>query len=269
MFLWLVGGAALFVSIIVAVLTAMQGQPSPSAPPPVVSKPKDSAPMGKPPESITVMGDGEFLAKAEPLAKRFLEARSVQDILPLVRNPLRSEPRIKAFYPEGRIEPMGLNQFNTQGEVDHVGNHIAVHVRTGDFEERRMNFVLTPEGIRIDWESWVAWSEVPWSAFLADKPSAAKVFRVRFEQVDYYNAGFSDDAKWQSYQLAAPGQDKSIYGYVERGSNLDQRLHLPSDVKQSELTLRLRFPENARSVNQVLIDGLVSENWVIENETSP
>ena len=264
---WLVGGSAMFVSIVIAVLAAMHGASKPPAT--VVSKPKVEPPVVKPGETTKVLGDVEFAALAEPMARKFLEAKSIDEILPLVRNPLVAEPRMKTLYPDRSTPPVGLDQFNTDSEIVHEGEHLTVKVRTKNFDERNLTFFNTPDGLKIDWESWVTWSEMPWKDFLAKKPVESAVFRVSLSQQEYYNIGFTDDAKWQSYQLSCPGQEKSIYGYVERNSALDQQLRPPSDVKLTDLTLKLRFPANARSDNQVLIEGIVSESWVIETETSP
>ena len=264
---WLAGGSALFVSIVIAVLAAMNGASKPPAV--VVSKPKVEAPVVKSDASTGILSDVEFARLAEPMARTFLEAKSIDEVLPLARNPLVAEPRMKTLYPDRRIPPVGLDQFNTDSEIVHEGEHLTVKVRTKNFDERNLTFFNTPDGLKIDWESWAAWSEMPWKDFLAKKPAEPLVFRVSLSSQEYYNMSFTDDAKWQSYQLTCPGQDKSIYGYVERNSALDQQLRRPSDEKSADLTLKLRFPANARSDNQVLIEGIVSESWVIDTEPSP
>jgi hypothetical protein len=55
-----------------------------------------------------------------------------------------------------------------------------------------------------------------------------------------------------------------LYGYAERGTPLNSMLTPPSDVKTLLLTLKLRFPKDAETKNQVIIDSIVAEGWVIE-----
>ena len=88
---------------------------------------------------------------------------------------------------------------------------------------------------------------MPWSEFLTKRPTEAVEFRVRLSPIDYYNFGFADDAKWQSYRLDSPDGEHSIYGYTERGSVLDARLRPPPDTKSMPVLLSLRFPEGAES----------------------
>jgi hypothetical protein len=87
--------------------------------------------------------------------------------------------------------------------------------------------------------------------------------------VEYYNFGFSDDRKWQSYLLVSPDEGHTLYAYAERGSVLDNRLKPSPDVKKTPLTLMLSFPAGAASGNQVLVDKFVAEGWMLETEESP
>ena len=51
----------------------------------------------------------------------------------------------------------------------------------------------TPQGLKVDWESWAGWSEISWEKFLSMKPVSEHVFRVTLSAVDYYNFGFADE----------------------------------------------------------------------------
>lgn len=215
------------------------------------------------------MSDIEFLAAAEPLAGKFLAAGRVDDLLPLVRKPQTAGPRMRSMYPDGKIEAPGMNAFDTNREVVRQGHAMTVNVRTDNLDVKPLAFFVTPEGLKIDWESWIGWSEMPWDEFANTKPVPARMFRVWLSSVDYYNFDFSDDRKWQSYLLVSADGNHTLYGYVERGSELDSRLKPSPDVKQAALTVMLSFPENATSRNQVLIGSLLAEGWTLETGESP
>jgi hypothetical protein len=263
----LVGGTALFAIMVAGVVTIMLDG---GKPPPVVLRPA-TAPAIAPQEKTTAaaLSDVEFLAVSEPLAGKFLSAANVADLLPLVRKPQTAEPRLRSMYPDGKVEAPGMSAFNITREVLRHGQAMSVRVRTGNLDEQPMVFFMTPEGLKIDWESWVGWSEMPWDEFLDAKPGSPKLFRVRLSPVDYYNFAFSDDLKWQSYLFESPDGEHSVYGYVERGSVLDNRLRPSPDVKKTPLTVTLSFPENATSRNQVLVGKIVAEGWALETEESP
>lgn len=211
-------------------------------------------------------GDGEFLVLAEPLAKRFLEAESVDELLPLVRHSDQTEARMRAYYPDGRVEPEGLSDFNTRRSVERKGSLAAVRLRTRDFEEKPLGFIDGEDGVKVDWESWVGWSEVPWDDFIAAKSTEPKMFRVVVRPVEYYNFDFKDDRKWKSWSLESPDGGRSLYGYVLEQSLLDEKISLAPEVKKANMMLRLKFPENPATDNQVLIDGHVGDGWLLEDE---
>ncbi len=267
MFWMLVGGATLFALIVAGVFMAQLGGDKPAPP---VSAPPAADSKANPADSPAAQkSDAALLAEAEPLTKKFLEATRIEDLLPLVRNPKLAEGRMRRQYPDGKLTAPGMSGFNTQSEVARKGPIFSVNVRTRDYEEKTITFAETPEGVRIDWESWVGWSEMPWGAFLDAKPKEATVFRVNLSAVEYYNVAFTDDTKWKSYRLESPDGKHAIYGYAEVGSVLNAKLRPPPDIKSVGMILAVRFPENAASGNQVIIEKCIAEGWVLENEDSP
>jgi hypothetical protein len=199
---------------------------------------------------------------AEPLAKQFLEATTVDNLLPLVRNPKVVESRMKDFYEGGRVQPAGLLKFNVSEAVTTKGDHMTFSVLTRDQGEKQICFVTTPDGIKVDWESWVGWSDISWQKFLSTKPSTSHTFRVIVSPVDYYNFGFSDESKWQSYRLESPDMEHGLYGYVARDSELINAMRLNADQTTAPFILTLRFPPDSNSNTQVEIEKLICEGWV-------
>lgn len=209
--------------------------------------------------------DVRFLREAEPLARKFLETRNAKDLIPMVRDPEVTGPKILAFYANGEVDAPGLADFHAGALVRH-GDFIQVQLRTRDFDHRFLWFRAAPgDGLQIDWESWVGWSEMSWQDFMREKPTTPKLFRVILSDVDYYNFGFSDERKHQSFRLESPGQAEPIYGYVERDSRLASKLRPPSDRNHIQLVLMLSFPKNASQGNQVNIDDLLAEDWLLDD----
>ena len=263
--LWmLIGGAVLFGMILTGVLVVLLGGGPASAPlaAPPAAKPEVAAPAA-------ALADAAVLAEAEALAQKFLDARQIDELLPLVRDPRVVEPKLRRFYPAGIIEAPGMTGFNVDAQTTRRGTLTSLKVRTRSYEEKALAFVATPQGLKIDWESWVGWSDMPWEEFMATKPTTPRVFRVYLSPVDYYNFAFSDDLKWQAYRLSSPDEAHALYGYAELGSKVNASLRPPPESTRVPLTLALKFPEHATSNNQVLVDRLVAEGWVLETESPP
>jgi hypothetical protein len=276
MFWMLIGGATLFALIVAGVWVAMfggdVGRDGPAVsvvgthPPIGGDAGIENAAAADGAEPAPPWNQQAFLTAAESLASRFLSVRTVDDLLPLVREPERAEARIRSHYAGGVVEMPGMAEFNTQRQVERNGSLLKVGLRTGDFEDREMTFVEDAGGLRIDWESWVGWSEMTWEAFMEAKPTEPQLFRVILSAIDYYNFGFSNEGKWQSFRLESLDSAHAVYGYAERGSVLEARLRPPADQIKIPLVLALKFPEDPRSSSQVLIERFIAEGWGLENE---
>lgn len=267
---WVLAGVGLlFLSIVAGVFVSMFGGSPPAAsevgnvavPVDPIVEPNPEAAM-----PVVQRSDVAILNDAEPMARTFLQATTVDEILPLVRNPGVAEARMREFYPGGKIEAVGLSKFNAGSGLLAGERIFSIPVLTRDQEVKSLAFVETPQGLKIDWESWVGWSEIPWEEFLSAKPVTGHVFRVVVSPVDYYNFDFSDDRKWKSYRFESPDKEHAIYGYVERETALSRQVHLDADKKDVLMTLSLKFPTNTRSNSQVEIERFVCEGWVEEGE---
>lgn len=259
--LWIGGSALVALLLVVGVFFTMK-----SAEKPVVQPQQDPpipSVLVKKAEAVEVKrSEASLLAEAEPLTRKFLEAKSVAELLPIIRHPEITELRMREVYPDGKIAAAGMARFNSSDEVSVRDKLISLMVRTGEQLEQPMAFIETPEGLKIDWESWAGWSEISWDKFISTKPTTAKVFRVTLSEVDYYNFAFSDESKWHSYRLISPNGEHSLYGYVEKGSVIDLKIRPTEDAKIVTLMLSLKFPVGATSNSQVEIERFVAEGWV-------
>lgn len=256
--LLLLGGLSLLLLVAAGMLVSTQsGNQATTAGPEAV---KPSAPVAPP--TVVERSEASYLAEIEPIARKFMQATTVSEILPLVRNPAVAEPRMRQFYPDGKIAAPGISEFNTTGVLSTQGKILALGVRTRDREEKAFALIETPQGLKVDWESWVNWSEMPWSQFIATRPAVGHVYRVILSPVVYYNFDYSNDTKWKSYSLELPDHEHAIFGYVERGSEVDKLIHPDPEAKSSSLMLSLKFSPHSTSKNQVEIECLANEGWV-------
>lgn len=266
---WILAGVGgLLVLIVAGVLAALYGggeSPAPTVPAVAAGSPVAGAQK----EAAPTRSEPSLEGHAETMARAFLEARQVAQLLPLVRHPELAAKRMARLHPDGTVAAPGLADFNLDSDVIRHGDIATVRVRTLDFQEKVMAFALTPDGWKVDWESWVAWSDLPWKEFRAKKPSSPGTYRVRVKDVEYYNRSFSDESKWKSFLLETPEGIDTFYGYLPRDSTFAAKLRPNPDQPAAPFVLSLRFPENAEADNQVLIESILAEGWVLENPTSP
>lgn len=199
-----------------------------------------------------------------PVIRKFLEAESAAELAPLVRHSELTVPRIEALG-AGGITPVGFSKVIWGDPPVRTGDSIRVLIQDGEFAKR--NIHLTEEdGWKVDWESWVGWSEIPWEQLKRDRPTEPLTFRVVVSDVDYYNFEFNDEAQWSCYRLESREGEHAVYGYVPRAGLLDVRLRSLERVENRLFTLRLRYPDGAKSDNQLLIDEILAEGWMLLEE---
>jgi hypothetical protein len=205
----------------------------------------------------------DLLKIAEPFAEKFLNATRVEDLLPLIAYPEKHKEKMMAYYPDGSVTPSGLIPFDSDMVVAFFELYAAVPVKTSDYKRRTLVFVETEQGIKIDWESWVGWSEIPWKTMVETKPTKPMLVRAKYRVAHYYNFDFSDERKWSCYEIASPDESYFMYGYVERDSDLDHRLKQNRENVFIGVILKMSFPLGSQRSNQVLIQDRVAEGWIL------
>ena len=248
--------------------TGAPAKVDPLRPPTTVRHSTPAEPHDPPAKDESGHNMKEFLATTRPLAKAFLDATQVDTLLGLVACPAEHADRIRGYYRDHPLHAAGMEEFGVDDLVGFQGGIAAVQVRTRDLEQKQMMLVDTKDGWKVDWESWVGWSEMSWKDFLREKPKTPKLFRVILRETQYYNYSFADERRWKSYNLTSPDGESSVIGYVERAGGIDREIR-PAEISAREpYTLMLRFPPDADSVDQVIIDRMVSAGWV-DSATPP
>jgi hypothetical protein len=208
----------------------------------------------------------------QDLCRTFLAASTVEEMLPLIRHAEKLEPVIRRHYPDGKVERTELTGLGVAREstVDDW-RAVTLLIQTKSYKRRFLNVCETADGLRVDWESWVGHSSMPWGEIIEKKPTEPVLVRALLSYVDYYNMDFSDDQKWSSCRILSPDGEQVLYGYVERGSDEQEkmfRLLAAEPVAEIRVILMIRYPEGARAANQVILDRVVADSWLIP-DTKP
>lgn len=210
-----------------------------------------------------VDGGQGFLEGAKNVVTAFLNAESLEDLEPLVRHPGVTMPRMKEWYAKQPWKSPGMKEYGVGGRFLVEGEMVWIDVKDGGYHPRRIAVEKTPDGYLVDWESWVAWSSMAWEDIFEKKPTEPVEVRILCSNDNYYNRLFSDDTRWGSVRLVHPDKERVLYGYIDKQAG--KQITLLTDLKQAggqSVTLKIRFPENSVSDNQVYIDEYVQSGWV-------
>lgn len=266
--LWVILSGITLLAAWVAWVKTSEKKPAPVSRASTVPVPPapDLAAAEKPVEKsspLPAMLDGKIaVARTEMALKGAMNARSVEELLSFVRQHPGLEEKIRRFYPEGKIEPAGFDSLTGLNLTPWKGIW-AANVWNRRNEKQMIWLEEAGDRFTVDWESWVAWSEMPWEKFLRERPHRATEFRVIVNRTSYYNYDFRDEKKWVSYRLDSPGAEDWIYGYAAAGSPAAELLQ--SGLGQEDgmpFILNLKFPENGKKDNQVIISEVIEKGWV-------
>jgi len=206
----------------------------------------------------------------------FLAAPDVATLKKLVREPGRVGPLMDAYYKIEKLELPEIRPVTRERISIHKGLYIAALV-TKSFANVPIVMELTDKGFLVDWESFVAYSEVSWSDLekgsIPEKPA---LIRTRMRVSDYFNYGFTEK-EYYCVQLKDLKLDKSVYGYMKRDSAVADdiiegfaRMGSPSPFGEEEdvkpgldfVILRIKAPAVKAGRNQVEITEFINEGWV-------
>jgi len=202
--------------------------------------------------------------------ERFLQANSLTELLASVADRSQVEPFIRAYasaHPITKQDYKALVQGSASNDREGTWSVMAT-MKDGSVKE--VHVVLDQGEPRVDWPSYVAWSAMEWAQFMEQMPSTPMLFRVLADQEERYDNNFADAKSLRCVRLQNPMNPESppIFAYVDRGSvtgsEIDFLLRQSSELPM-KLTLRLKFPMEATSKDQVWIDNVITAGWLVRD----
>lgn len=198
---------------------------------------------------------------AQEFAKKFLACENMEDLAPLIREPERVMPLIRKFYEKEPYKAIGALEVDDSQISQVMKRFTSFVVVLKDYSSRPIALELTDDGPRVDWESWVSHCETPWETFIEEQIKEPQTVRVTVEKVFYYNFNFRDDSQWACFRLTRSPDETVIFGYVPQDSPFLKELPL-NEEDRDVFRLKIAYPSNPVSNNQVIITDFVGEGWV-------
>ena len=211
------------------------------------------------------------------LAKKVLEATTVEELLPMIRNREIIEKRLRRFYEaEGGSLPIGyagIAPINRHTWIEKQKLVIITYANKDRFV-RAIAFEDFGDGTLLaDWPSLVALPEVPLDEFLREKEVRPRMFRLLAAFDDYYNHHFDNEREFVCMKLSDIAGKHSFYGYARRSSEAGRsimNLRLPAGRGiVLPMTFCLRFPDDAQQADQTEITTFVTNGWVLPTDKEP
>ncbi|MEZ5302755.1 MAG: hypothetical protein R3F11_19270 [Verrucomicrobiales bacterium] len=235
----------------------------------VLKKSEPSAPVIDRPPPVAGATADEY-DEAKRILEMFYATWSTPSmIVPHVRHPEETRPRMKAYSPPPGESPKIATVHRTTVPFEVGGTKfLRMRLAQEDGILRTAIFERTGDGLLLDWESFVGYSDPSWLQFYISRPTKPASFYLIARRENFYIYPFSDASEYLCLKLTDPGVTGEVFGYAERESEVGKRLSkLVDGASRSgnpELLaiLKLRFAESGRENRQVWIDEIVSETWI-------
>ena len=204
---------------------------------------------------------------SEDIIRKFYQADSIDDLVPLIRQPELMRPLMEKWYATQPVRKETGLVFDSVTVKNLDGTRYYLHFVyfEDDIDPRPIAVEETAEGPRVDWETAAGYLSVPWDAYRKQRSPEMTYMRVIVSLDNYHNFEFEDSREWSCFRLQHPDAGSAIYGYVKRYSELDRNLREalgPNEKRSDYFILGLRFPPNAASDHAVFIDEILQDKWV-------
>jgi hypothetical protein len=206
-------------------------------------------------------------AEALELYRAFTSARSVEEVLPLLRDPAAVEPLLRAS---------ALGTWTQPAESGHVWNvkeengviHGVLEGIRADHSKFQAYFVDVGGRLRIDWKASTAHGTADFADLAGGIGDPAEI-RGWINPTDFYTLAFPEN-EFRAYRLVSPDGTKALWVYAEVGGEAAKALDpwmrggqiLAGNHEQKKATLRLARPPDGAMPNQWRLVELLHKDWI-------
>jgi len=211
-------------------------------------------------------------AMAGKVIGSFLEAKNYKERLQYVRDAERLEPIMKEYYTRNPDLPIGFREPEKGWFFESSGSFLVGNIILENFGNHGVAVEWQEEDGRylVDWESFVAYSEIPWEEIKKRRIKEPFILRARASIAAYFNFGFAE-GEWACIQLQDMSSDHTIYGYIKlKDPLLGEMGRIMSRKGASHVTVKVRHPEDdGNGDNQLLVTEVIASGWVFKREEEP
>lgn len=202
--------------------------------------------------------------KLEDYLNKMFASGTVEELLAYCRPTEGLKEKMLNFYKGSELQKKKLKGIAGSANYTRKPGFITFRAETTDYDVEQ-GVIEYKEGVfKLDWESYVAYSEMSWKEMKRLKSTDPVVLRLVIKEADYYNNDFKDENEWQSLSLSNPHENEEVlHGYVKRNSAVQQKATNFGMSKDGYVvTVKAHFPEGATSDNQIIISDVINDSWI-------
>jgi len=222
-------------------------------------------------ERFTPQGETDILRNAQDLMTAYWKAPTWQEKLVFVRGRERVAPLMRSHYEERHAGEPPAGEFHSS-QFQRVGRHELLRLLYKRTDKpsalpTHVPLLKQPDGTwLLDWEAFVGACEMDWGEFIQQRRTQPTLFRTEAMESDYFNYEFTDEAKFLCLRLQSWDGGHHVFAYCERDSETGRDVkafQLSTQKTQGRATVRVAFPENAKSGDCVQLTEFVADRWLL------
>lgn len=208
--------------------------------------------------------------KAKKVAEAFVAAKSVDDVLPLVRDRERLEPVLRERWKPLAVPSGWTVPDNSEWSIRKAGDREFGFLSGMYPDITPFRFYIVQKGDQafLDWEASTAYCETL-SADLVKRKGPGGVTRCLLSPGDFYTYSMPEE-DYQCFRLASSDGETVVWGYVKKGDPLLEDLvglfvqgAIPREIfNEYAITLRLAPAPGESLPNQWLITEKLYLDWI-------
>ena len=196
------------------------------------------------------------------IAERFIEAKTQEERLELVRNPAEVGPAMEAFFKKGPGATEQIKGFfplarGASGDLSFE----KYKVEFASSPPRLLSVTIDPRGSKVDFECYARLGSVGWDEVLSGKAKEAAEVRVILQAGCYYLHSFKDEQKWLHFTATSSDLPETLDFYLDRENPAVRDLQ-DSGGGSFPATLSIRAVNGSEKHHQYEITAVKALEWV-------
>ncbi len=202
------------------------------------------------------------LSLAVKTGLQFLNAKTWEEAATMVRHPEIVRPRMEKYYRAHPYSP--LTAIVLRPHIRKAGSLLMTWVEAQGVTGRVFVLEQTADGFKIDWESFVIYSQIDWPELMETRPAESPVeVRVRASPTQWKSDAFPADEGFIAFRITQPHTGHVLFAHFNPAtSKRSEALSRLLAERAGLFTLTIRYPDNAKSGVDVLIDEVICAGWV-------
>lgn len=207
------------------------------------------------------------LQEAKAVLDKFWNAPTWREKLQHVRDAPRVSPLMRDFYESSRQREPRAGALKTSATFRIGSTEVEHLVYESALDGGPLEIALVHDhsnALKLDWESYVGAGDMPWAAFLKQRPPDPVLLRAYAVFDDYFNYEFNDRARFVCVKLIDTPFEQTLYAYTERDGRTHEALKTKLDQRALvPITVRVAYNTGTQSTNCVRLVEVVADRWLL------